>query len=56
MVEKERSTLEAGKKEADMYLTKERELAREQALLHRQPRPLHDRPARWWAEDADFRP
>lgn len=33
LVEKERNTLEAGKKEADLYLTKERELAREQALL-----------------------
>ena len=34
MVEKERNTLEAGKKEADLYLSKERELAREQALLY----------------------
>lgn len=33
IVEKERSTLEAGKKEADFYLRKERELAREKSLL-----------------------
>lgn len=32
-MEKERSTLEAGKKEADFYLRKERELAREKSLL-----------------------
>lgn len=33
-MEKERATLEIGKKEADLYLQKERELAREQALLY----------------------
>ena len=33
-MEKERATLEAGKKEADLYLQKERECAREQALLY----------------------
>lgn len=34
IVEKERNTLEAGKKEADLFLSKERELAREQGLLY----------------------
>ena len=33
-MEKERNTLEIGKKEADMYLRKEREVAQEQALLY----------------------
>lgn len=33
-MEKERATLEIGKKEADLYLQKERELAREQSLLY----------------------
>lgn len=34
IVEKERNTLEAGKKEADLFLSKEREHAREQGLLY----------------------
>lgn len=33
-MEKERNTLEAGKKEADLFLSKEREHAREQGLLY----------------------
>lgn len=33
-MEKERNTLETGKKEADLFLSKEREHAREQGLLY----------------------
>ena len=33
-MEKERNTLEIGKKEADLYLRKEREVAQEQGMLY----------------------